>query len=55
MLVTLGAFTSGLDPFGMLAPQVIVNLLLELGVRVDLVRHGNWLVENSSVPRNGSH
>jgi hypothetical protein len=29
----------------MLDPQVVVNLLLELGVGVDLVRHGNWLGE----------
>jgi len=27
----------------MLEPQVLVNLLLELGVGMDLVRHGNWL------------
>jgi hypothetical protein len=26
----------------MLDPQVVVNLLLELGVGVDLVIHGNW-------------
>jgi hypothetical protein len=26
----------------MLSPQVVVNLLLEFGVRVDLMRHGNW-------------
>ena len=32
-----------LDPFGMLDSQVVVNLLLELGIGVDLVRHGNWL------------
>src|SRR6267378_345613 len=29
----------------MLDPQVAVNLLPELGVGVDLVRHGNWLGE----------
>ncbi len=29
----------------MLDPQVIVNLLSELGVRVDLVKHGNWFGE----------
>jgi hypothetical protein len=29
----------------MLDPQIVVNLLLELGVRVDLVRHGHWLGE----------
>jgi hypothetical protein len=26
----------------MLNPQIVVNLLLELGVCVDLVIHGNW-------------
>src|SRR6267378_2714669 len=35
-----------LDPFGMLDPQIVVNLLLELGVGVDLVRHDNWLIWN---------
>jgi hypothetical protein len=34
-------FTTGLNPFGMLDPQVVVNLLLKFGVRVDLMRHGN--------------
>ena len=28
-------FASWLDPFGMLDPQIVVNLLLEFGVRVD--------------------
>ena len=37
-----GAFAIGLDPFGMLDPQIVVNLFLELGVCVDLVKHGNW-------------
>ena len=32
-----------LDPFGMLAPEVVVNLLPEFRVGVDLVRHGHWL------------
>jgi hypothetical protein len=27
----------------MLDPQIVVNLLLELGVRMDFVRHGHWL------------
>ena len=39
--ITHGGFTIWLDPFGMLDPQVVVNLLPELGVGVDLVRHGN--------------
>ncbi len=43
--ITLGAFAIWLDPFGMLDPQVVVNLLLKLGVGVDLVRHGHWLGE----------
>jgi hypothetical protein len=29
----------------MLDPQVVVNLLLELGVGVDLVRHHHWIGE----------
>ena len=32
----------GVNPVGMLDPQIVVNLLLELGVCVDLVKHGNW-------------
>jgi hypothetical protein len=43
--ITHGGFAIWLDPFGMLDPQVVVNLLLELGVGLDLVRHGNWLGE----------
>ena len=35
-----GGFAIGLNPFGMLDPQIVVNLLLEFGVRVDLVIHG---------------
>ena len=41
--ITLGGFAIWLDPFGMLDAQVVVNLLPELSVGVDLVRHGNWL------------
>jgi hypothetical protein len=37
-----GTLAIGLNPFGMLDPQIIVNLLLELGVGVDLVKHGYW-------------
>ena len=29
----------------MLDPQIVVNLLQQLGVGVDLVRHGHWLGE----------
>jgi hypothetical protein len=40
-----GTLAIGLDPFGMLDPQIVVNLLLEFSVGVDLVIHGNWLGE----------
>ena len=42
--ITGGAFAIWLDPFGMLNPQVVVNLLPKLGVSVDLVRHAIDLV-----------
>jgi hypothetical protein len=29
----------------MLDPQIVVNLLQQLGVGVDVVRHGHWLGE----------
>jgi hypothetical protein len=38
----------------MLIPEVVVNLLPKLGVRVDLLSHSIALVKHSSVPRNGS-
>jgi len=38
-----GGFAIWLDPFGMLDPQVVVNLFPEFGVGVDLARHGNSL------------
>ena len=38
-------FAIGLDPFGMLDSQIVVNLLLEFSAGVDLVIHGNWLGE----------
>ena len=41
--ITDGGFAIWLDPFGMLNPQVVVNLSPELGVSVNLVRHSNWL------------
>ena len=44
--ITHGGFAIRLDPFGMLDSQVVVDLLLELGVGVDLVRHGSWLIWN---------
>jgi len=45
-----GGFAISLDPIGMLDPQVVVNLLTELGVGVDLVRHGNWVIWNVQSP-----
>jgi len=41
--ITRGALAIWLDPFGMLDPEVVVNLLLELGVGVDLVRYRPFL------------
>jgi len=41
-----GGFAISLDPFGMLDPQVVVNLLPKLGVVVSLVINGNWLIWN---------
>jgi hypothetical protein len=46
-----GGFAIWLDPFGIFDPQVVVNLLPEFGVVMGLVRHGNWLGEDSSVGR----
>jgi hypothetical protein len=37
-----GRFAIWLDPFGMLDPEIVVNLLPELGVGVDLMRRGRW-------------
>jgi hypothetical protein len=45
--ITHGGAAIGVDPFGMLDPQVVVNLLPKLGVGVDLVRYGNWLGETN--------
>jgi hypothetical protein len=49
--ITHGAFAIWLDPFRVLNPEVVVNLLPEFGVVMGLVRHGNWLGEDSSVGR----
>ena len=38
-------FAIWLDPFGMLDPEVIVNLLPELGIGVDLMMHSSWIGE----------
>jgi hypothetical protein len=51
--ITRGVFAIGLDPFRLLDPQSGMNLLLEFGIGVDLVRHG--LVKDSSAPRDGFH
>ena len=37
--ITYGAFPICLDPFGMLDPQVVMNLSPEFAVSVDLVKH----------------
>ena len=39
--ITHGGFATGLNPFRMLDPQIVVNLVLEFGVRVDWMRRGN--------------
>ena len=39
--ITLGGFAIWPDPFGMLDPQIVVNLVPKLAVGVDLVRHGH--------------
>src|SRR5882724_10745522 len=44
--ITPGGFAIWLNPVGMLEPQVVVNLLPELGVGVDFVGHHNWLIWN---------
>jgi hypothetical protein len=49
--ITHGGFAIWLYPFGMLDPQFVVNLLPELVVGVDLVKHGNWLGEKIQVRR----
>ena len=37
--ITHGGLAIWLDPFGMLDPQVVVNLLPQLAVIMDFVRH----------------
>jgi len=39
--ITHGGFATGRNPFRMLDPQIVVNLLLQFSVRVDWMRHGN--------------
>jgi hypothetical protein len=43
--ITHGAFAICLDPFGVLNPEVVVDLVPKLGVTTDSVRRGNWLGE----------
>ena len=43
-----GTITVGSDPIGVLDAQVFVNLLLKLAVRMNLVRHDNFLDEGLS-------
>ena len=40
--ITHGRFAIWLDPFGVLNPKVVVNLLPELHISVDLMRRGRW-------------
>jgi hypothetical protein len=44
----VGQLPFGSTPVGMLDVQGVVDLLLELDVRVDFVRHGNGLVKAQS-------
>jgi hypothetical protein len=43
--ITHGRFAIWRDPFGVLDPKVVVNLLPELRVSVDLMMQGRWLGE----------
>ena len=47
--ITSGGLAIWLHPFGMLEPQVVVNLLPKLGIGADLVVHGH--VKESRMPR----
>jgi hypothetical protein len=38
--IARGTFAVWFDPFGMLDPQIVVNLLPEVGVGVDFLIHG---------------
>jgi len=44
--ITDGGLAIWLHPVGMLEPQVVVNLLPELGEGVNFVKHGSWLVKD---------
>jgi len=43
--ITHRRFATWLDPFRMLNPKIVVNLLPELRVSVDLLMQGRWLGE----------
>src|SRR5216117_478043 len=43
--IARGTVTVGLDPLGLLEPQVFMNLLLQLAVGMNLMRHDNFLGE----------
>jgi len=43
--IARGGFAIWLDPFGILDPEVVVDLLPELRVSADLKTHGRWLGE----------
>ena len=43
--ITHGRFAVWFDPFGVLKPKVVVNLLPELRVSVDLMMQRRWLSE----------
>jgi len=43
--ITHRGFAIWLNPFGMLNPEVVVDLLPKLGVTADLVWRGHWLGE----------
>ena len=41
--ITRGRFAIWLDPFRMLYPEIVVNLLPELRISVDLMMQRRWL------------
>ncbi len=49
--VTHGRFAILLDPFGMLDPQVVMNLFTQVCVRPELVDHNQRILLVISVPR----
>src|SRR5262249_46514326 len=44
--ITHGRLTIWLDPFGMLDPRVVMNLLPQICVRMELVKHNHWSVSS---------